>query len=697
MATLPEMHTPKEFLTYISITLLPFLHPAFAHSGGAENGDLLAELAEYSLADLMEMEVYSASKKEGAYFTTPAAVHVIDGALLEQSGASTFEEALLYAPGVTVARQNSYSPLVGIRNSYDVFSDKLLVLMDGRALYNSQNSGTFWSAQDTFYPDIQQIEIIRGPGASVWGNNAVDGVINIMTKGAESTQGGYLSGGLDTEGGSLLAARHGGRFGEGLFYRVYGKYREVGNSEPLEQSLLTGEPYAPGDEMFHKQAGFRMDYLPDDKIRLSLDGAYYEGSEYFIGDDADPSVGPPHFLSIGKYRSDREGAWLNLHWKRNPSGWSQQSFQVYWDYTNRETGEYPLFFDNHVFNGSYNQTIELGSRHVVDFGGEARYMMENSFKGNLQGIFTERDEREQYSVYLQDEMSILEGRLSVLAGIKGHYSDYTGWEFQPTIRVESEFLKNQYLWASVSRVVHLPTLGDREIIGFEPRIAYFPGFEVPIQAVYQGNPEYESEKLHVYEAGWRLKIQDRGMLDISLFYNQYEDLPEFRFLESELIEAPQLSYRRAPFTFVNGQETESYGMEVSLQWYPSDTWRLTANYSYLRMESEFTNLGFKFVREDAPRHQAKLLSSLKIHDDWKLDTGLRYVDSVTYQGYIQEKISSYMQLDLQLSWEVNPDWEIKLRGKDLIGESHPEFMNLFTENVPLEIQRRGELIISYMY
>jgi iron complex outermembrane receptor protein len=580
-------------------------------------------LKKLSLDQLFDLEVTTVSQKPESLSKTAAAIHVVTQSDLHQMGALSIPEALRDIPGVEVARVDSRQYAITARGFNGTVANTLLVLIDGRSVYTPLYSGVFWDAQDTFMEDIEQIEVIRGPGATVWGANAVNGVINVRTKDAAETQGWLVSGGGGSAERGFGGARFGGTLGRNATFRVYGKHFE------RDASLLPDGSEA-GDDFRMAQGGFRMDWDPRGRDRLTVQGDAYSGS-----------ADQPNAAA-----TDLEGGNALARWTRRFSSTSNLELLGYYDRTDRN---YPNVF------GETLDTYDLELRHRfapsrrqdMVWGLEYRLTHDDVRNSPMLAFLPARIAHPLFSAFLQDELGLMEDRLRLTLGSKVEHNDYTGFEFQPSIRLAWTPVTTQTVWAAASRAVRAPSRIDRD-------------FFIPATAPYflVGSPNFDSEILSAFEVGYKTNPISTLNGSVATFYNQYDHL---RSIET------------GPPAFLgNGLDGHTYGLETEASYQVSDAWRVSAGYTYLKLDLErspgSTDVTSESQEGDSPQHQSFLRSSLALTREIALDLTTRYVGNLSNQ-----RVPAYTTGDAHLDWRGNNHFELELVGRDLFAPQHPEF------------------------
>ena len=621
------------------------------------------DLTQLSLEELMNVEVTSVSRRAEKLGEAAAAVSVIRGDELRRSGAMEIPEALRLVPGMDVARVDSHNWAVSARGFNDVFANKLLVLMDGRSVYTLLFSGVYWDVQDTMLEDLDRVEVIRGPGATLWGANAVNGVINIITRPAGETQGLLLAGGAGSEERGFAAVRYGGQLGEHAYYRIYGKYF---NRD--EQVLPDGSD--SHDDWSMERGGFRVDWDPTAENHLTLQGDLYGGrlhEAYFL-----PATNAPAFAETNRARVDVDGANLLGRWSHVFSARSDVKLQLYYDRTTREAPV--LNEERNTFDIDAQHHFALGERQDIVWG--AGYRVSADRLGNSYTISFLPDRRniQLFSLFGQDQITLIRERLEMTVGSKLEHNDFTGFEYQPSGRLSWTPTDRQTVWASVSRAVRTPSQAEDDI-----RLRQLSG--IPgVQALVQGDRAFESEELVAYELGCRWRPWDRVSLDLAVFYNDYEHL---RSLEPT---GPPSGFPLTQtLTAANKLHGETYGIEFGPRWQVTDSWRLQAAYTFFQMELHRDPGSGDTTSERAegrvPHHQFSLRSSVDLPHNIEIDLALRYVD-----GLPDFSIPSYLVADVRLAWWPFKDLELAIVGQNLLDGRHAEFQPLQVQSEKTEVQ-----------
>ncbi|QQS55392.1 MAG: TonB-dependent receptor [Candidatus Competibacteraceae bacterium] len=627
----------------------------------------MPDLTHFDIEDLMQIKVVSATKVEQALEDTASAVFVITQDDIRRSGVTNIPDALRLAPGVQVARIDANKWAITIRGFNGRFANKLLVLVDGRSIYTSVFAGVYWDIQDLLLEDIEQIEVIRGPGASLWGANAVNGVINILTKRAADTQG-LISVTAGKEEGAIVGMRYSGQLGDSAHYRLYGKFLD-------QDSLLDARGQDAEDDWRLSSGGFRLDWAPSDRDNIFVDGGLFD--ESLQQNLLVPSLTPP-FSQPMRDKAQVSGGHLQGRWERVLSDTSRLSLQMY--YQDQHRRDAILGFDIDTFDLDFQHAFALNGQNDLIWGLGYRRYSDDYRRTALGSMTPSRLDYDLFSAFVQDQIDLIPHELKLTLGTRLEHNDFSGWEFQPNVRLMWRPHPRHRLWAAVSRAVRAPSRGDDGVALGLVVVPPQPPLDLPGLLVFQGDPAFTSEKLTAYELGYRTWLAEQLSLDIAAFYNEYDDL---RAVEqrNDLITLED-GYLRIPAVFVNAVQGNTYGFEIAANWQAADRWRLQLAYSYLQVELQ-NKLGFSelipVVRDGSqPHHQVSLRSSVDIRHDLEFDLWLYYVDQMPELavGTLARTtvVDSYFSVNARLGWRPRPDWELSLMGANLLGPSHVEFV-----------------------
>ena len=623
--------------------------PANADDVTATNSADLSKLADMDISQLMQVKVSILGPSESVS-QTPAAVSVVTQDDIKRSGAMNLPEALRLVPGMDVAQVDSSQWAVSARGFNDVFADKLLVMQDGRDLYTPLYSGVFWDVQGTMMEDIDRIEVVRGPGATLWGANAMNGVINVITKSAEDTQGLLASGGGGNQERGFADVRYGGSISSNAFYRVYGTY------ENHDANVLPDGSGAD-DSWQMARGGFRTDWNPTGNNLITFQGDGYLGwlDQVFWTEGL-----PPTYAATNDEEMKVSGANVLGRWTHTISDTSDFKLQAYYDYNERNA---PDVFDEalHTFDLDFKHEFELGGRNKIVWGLGYRLTIDREENNPNISFEPESETLNLYSGFAQDEIALIKDRLSLTLGSKLEHNDYTGFEFEPGARLLWTPVEHQTFWASVSRAVRTPSRAEESIVIPQP----IPGGGI---VVLTGTNNLQSEELIAYEIGYRTEPFSELSLDLTAFYNDYTRLRSEQPLPYSGSGLPQVY-------LANDLYGSTYGFEAAATWRAMDWWQLRPSYTLLKSDLHARTVdgyadegSVAEVEGSSPENQFSIRSSMDLPHGVTFDTDLRYVDSLPYFN-----INSYFELDARIAWQINKNWEVSLVGQNLLHDQHAEF------------------------
>ncbi len=638
------------------------------------------EIIKLPIEQLMDLHVTTAARVPDkpapllgldAVMQTPAAIYVITQDDIRRSGATSIPEALRMAPGMDVARVNSSQWAISVRGFNSVLANKLLVLFDGRSVYDPAFSGTFWDIQDTLLEDIDRIEVIRGPGATLWGANAVNGVINIITKSAKETKGGLGTAGLGTQDQVFGGARYGVEAAPNLFVRGYAK-----------SFLRDAQDLPDGSEAFDgwwaARGGFRMDWdvTNDDAVTVLGDG-------YFNRDGAQGQqlLLTPPFQVAQQGHTTVFGSDLLARWSHVFSERSDMKVQLYYDYTNRDIFMV-LHLRRHTLDVDIQQRNAWLPRNAITWGVGYRLYVEDTSPGRTAFVPANRA-MNLFSLFAQDDITLAYDRLHLVAGCKLEHNAFTGLEVQPSGRLLWTPGGRDTVWASFSRAVREPSrLENDSITDLAVTPSALPAGP-PIVVRSLGNNNELAEVLLAYELGYRVRPLDRLSVDVAGFYNSYSNLTSLRPGTAFLEPVPLPVHIIAPQIADNAGSGQTAGAEVALNAQPLDRWRLSAIYSYLHISLRNVNAPF-LSAENSPQYQASFRSMLDLPYHLELDGMFRYVSALA-------DVPQYVELDIRLGWRPTARVEISVTGQNLIHARHLEFAFQSATEIPRSVY--GKLVL----
>ncbi len=630
------------------IVALTLLLVGMAGAPSARAADSTTDaLKNLSLDQLMDVEVTSVARHPEKLLQTASAIQVITRDDIRRSGATSIPEALRLADNLEVAQKNSHDWGISARGFNTALSNKLLVMIDGRTVYTPLFSGVYWDVQDYLLEDIDRIEVISGPGGTLWGANAVNGVINIITRKAADTEGVYVEGGGGDQLQEFGGIRYGAALGDATQFRVYGKY-----FDREDESLANGT--AAHDSWHQAQGGFRMDSSLTSHDNLSVHGDFYDGRENEEAGNAAQTSG---------------GNVVGL-WNHEADGGSQMTLQSYYDHThlvdpipegmiaNIPIAPPGLLTDDlTTFDLDFQYQLQLASSQHVVWGLGYRFTHDVVQNAPALGFFPTTLNQDRYSAFLQDEIA-LQPDLSLTVGSKIEHNDYTGFEYEPNVRLQWSWVQSQALWGAISRAVRTPSRVDEDLKEAAP----------PRLVFLEGAADFQSEEVIAYELGYRAQVSNRILVSLSTYYNDYNDVRSTSFTPATII----------PLFFQNNLEGHTYGAELSSSFQAQDNWTLHLGYDLLQEHLHVTpghlDLNNALNETSDPQQQIALRSSATFLGHIDFDTTLRWVDRLTANnGATPGTVPSYFGLDARLAWHGAKGIELSLVGQNLLQPRHVEY------------------------
>jgi iron complex outermembrane receptor protein len=639
-----------------SIFLLgPTVPPA--HSQQAPNVDFAA----MRLEDLMDIEVTSVSKKEQRLGQTAAAVYVITQEDIRRSGATTIPEVLRMVPGLEVARISGNKWAVTARGFNGRYSNKLLVLVDNRPIYDPSFSGVLWEFQEVLMEDIDRIEVIRGPGATMWGANAVNGVIHIITRKAGSEKGGLLSVGGGDEERAVQTARWEGAAGKSLGYRLY--FKNTDRDQGLATMPSGGAGNLPWKEI---HGGGRADWQVSSKDTLTVEGeasasdldeVLHFGSQQF-------GYGP-----LQRVNTSYDSGDASLQWKRKPSDTSDMRLQFFYEQHNYDQS-IAIKEGFQVADLDFQYRTSLSARHELMWGGGFRYSINNQHNfGNYAFLPPHRSDP-LYTGFIQDEISIRPDILVLSLGTKIEHNNYTGVEVQPGARLSWTPVPHHELWVSVARAVSPPSRADVDM--FVTTSTATPPVGPVIQTELVGNPQIGSEEMIATEGGYRLHYKEFS-LDLAGFRNAYRDLRTLQVFPASFDASTMPPRVVVPIEFVPASHGSTYGSEVSAQWQVTGRWRVGGSTTLLRMDLHEDLLGIPTM--PLPLDGSSPSLQFQVHSNLDLTRKIEFDTSLYQVGRIASlQVPAYARVDARLGWKLTRDLELSVASQNLLNHPHVEFV-----------------------
>jgi iron complex outermembrane receptor protein len=642
------------------------------------------DLTALKIEDLMNVDVTSASKKEQKLSQVPGAIFVITTEDIRRSGATNIPDLLRMAPGLEVAQINPSTWAISARGFNGQYSDKLLVLIDGRTVYTPTFSGVYWDAQDVPLDSIERIEVIRGPGATVWGANAVNGVVSIITKSARDTQRGMVTangGTLEHIGGMI---RYGGPIGNRGAYRVFTDGFEMGH-------FLTPEHQNGEDDWYIFHGGFRADVQVSAKDSLTLEGEAIRGNAGEMTNSI-VSLQPP--LNATLDLRDRFSGWSVLgRWTRAISPGSETSLQIYFDRSNRGDTTYGLGLN--TFDLDFQHHVHWGRRQDFVWGLGYRVSSDQTADDFRVSFQPQNLVTQIFSSFVQDEIAIRPHRLYVSLGTKLEHEHYNGFNLQPSCRLTWTPDDRDTFWAAFSGAQRTPSRVETSI---RYNVAALPGPDnLPTLISVFGNFNQLNERLIATEAGFRKQLSDRLSFDSAAFFNQYHDLVSHEPGAPSIEVDPPPVHLLVPEYFANLIHGETHGIEIFANMKLTSRWTLSAGYTFLTMHLRREAGGMDLTTApetegNSPNQQAQLRSNVNLPWHWQWTTSAYFV------GRLQaESIPSYTRLDSNLAWQASEKISLGLVGQDLLRSLHPEYSGPDLTETPSLIRRSAYARITWRF
>lgn len=612
------------------------------------------QLKELTLEQLGNVEVTSVSKEPEEVWKTPAAIYVITQEDIRRSGAKTLPDILRLAPGVEVSQIDGDKWAVGIRGFEGRLAKSVLVLIDGRSVYTPLFAGVYWEMQTTMIQDIERIEVIRGPGGTIWGSNAVNGVINIITKNSKDTHGGLVTVG----GGNVTPGYIESRYGAGtdrFSYRIYGR--------GFDQAPEYHSDHHNFDRWRLGQAGFRTDWNPNANDSLTVEGDAY-GT--IAGQRLNISYYSPPELADTEADGYFSGQDIVAGWKHVFSARSDVRVHAYYDRTDRNDLNYREI--RNTFDLDFIHHISFSRQNFI-WGGGIRISPSHYFqKVPTVDFLPHHQTYNIFSGFVQDEITLVPDRLSFTVGSKFEHNSFSGFEFQPSGRILWTPTPHQSLWAAATRAVRTPSRIEE---GFQFTALAVPSLPLYLRLI--GDGDFSPEQLVGYELGYRRYFKPKVYLDIASFYNQYDDLLSVENLAPFVETSPAPTHLILPLYLRNGVDAETRGFEISPVWDPVKWIRFQASYSYMHLNARDKPTSddastVKQLEGDSPQHMATVQSTFQFPRNFELDLDYRYMSALPDQ-----KIPAYSTADAQLQWHFGEHFGLALIGRNLLQPYHFEY------------------------
>jgi iron complex outermembrane receptor protein len=642
----------KHIAGYLLLWLLPRL-PLW----GSNDDDAQKNLRNLSLEQLGNIQVTTVSKQPVKVNRTPAAIFVITADDIRRSGITSFPEILRLAPGVQVARIDAVKWSIGIRGFGSRLSRSILVLIDGRTVYSPLFHGVYWEVQDTLLEDVERIEVIRGPGGTIWGANAVNGVINIITKSAKDTHGSLVSAGGGDLNQALADVRYGG--GSGNFnYRIYGK------------ETVSGPEFHPNNAQFddwrRTQAGFRTDSQLSQRDSLTVQGDIYTDE---AGESTQITSLSAPFARIVNENAELSGGNILARWRRDLGGGSDFQLQTYFDRENRSQSSQAEYRD--TFDIDFVHHLTLWGKQDFQWGLGARISLGNVPQIVATYFFTPDYRTDQlYSAFIQDDIPVVGDELRLTLGSKIIHSAFDGLDAEPTVRLLWAPTTRRTIWAAVTRAVRTPSDLEEDLESYTlapPNTSNLLTF-----THLTGNGKFQSERLIGYEAGYRSLLAPRFSIDVAAYFNSYDHLLSVERGTSFLVDAP-MPYLVIPITDGNGLRGHTAGFEIAPNWKPTDWWRIQGSYSYLHMDlntqpgsTDITTVAS--TEGSSPHHEGTVESYFDVSRSVELNVAFRVVSALPALN-----VKTYETGDVRFGWHPGHHFEFSVTGQNLLQPHHVEY------------------------
>ncbi len=670
--------------------LLLLLLWSASSSGNAQTPTSGNDIANKSIEELMNIDVTSVSRKDQKLSKIPAAVYVITQQAIERSGATIIPDLLRMVPGVQVAQVEANRWAISVRGFNDIYSNKVLVLVDGRTVYTPSFSGVYWDQLDIPLDTIERIEVIRGPGGTVWGANAVNGVISIITKNSKDTKGTTVTAGAGSQETADFEARYGGSIGSGLSYRAFGHYDSFG-------SLSTADGFSGNDAWRMRHVGFRADWDKSAKDTLMMEGSFFQtnGGQSVLAPAQGITGAVPEKLT-------NSGGDILAQWTHRHSGTSDSTLRVYDNtYSRHDTG---ISEKLNVLDFDYQNHILLGSKNDLVWGAGYRYSSDQieAAPGGLNplrtigysaGILPPAKDYSLFSTFLQDEIHVTED-LSFTIGSKFEHNAFSGFEYEPSARLAWTPTGAQTVWLSASKAVRQPSRFDTGLSVDFPSTPVAAG--ISVTQYLSGNPNFKAEQLFDYEMGYRVAPTARFLIDLTAYYSFYNNLESAQLTSPTFTTGPDGLLITLPLTFLNTDKAQNYGSEAAVTWNAAPRWKLVGSYSWLKINVDKSSasstsafqafasnpmasvlpaaslqsflqglsglaVGATATGEASPRHQFGIQSYFDLTPKVTFDNSLYFVD-----GLPAIAVPAYTRLDSRLGWKVRKGIEASIVGQNLL-------------------------------
>jgi iron complex outermembrane receptor protein len=641
----------------VSVTAVLVAGLVLAEKSPAHAQSSPQELKQMTIEELLALTVTTVSRGPEVARQVPAALHVITREDIRRAGVSTIAAALRLAPGLHVARINAGTWAIGTRGFTDRLSRSMLVLIDGREVYSPLFAGTYWEVQDTLLEDIDRIEVIRGPGGTLWGANAVNGIVNIITRNARDTAGLFVRAGVGSSETGPIGVRYGSPVGDTWHYRAYAKA-----VDRRSQHHAADASYPDYDRLTMVQGGVRADWASRGRS-ATIQGDVYGGT---LGQLPTVTTYSPPYTTTEAIDAPLAGGNVLARWNSAPGG--RAEIQVQGAYTRTHRDERPVAETRDTVEVGMQMTLQPWQRHRLMWGTEYRLTSGAITAVAPTAFLPPRRTDQLFAAFVQDDIAFAPDWLRATVGTKIEHNDYSGVELQPSVRLAWTPSPVQTIWSAVTRAVRTPSRVEKDyttVSLLNPAIPFFVRLEP--------NPDFNSEQLIAYELGYRVQPVLPVHLTAAAFYNDHDDTLSTEIFSPQ-VDPPAAPVRLiVPVTFANGLKGNSYGVEFTADVRPAAWWRLTGHYSYLRLEfsrKPGSRDGSQQARYEgsSPRHQSYVRASFDLPRQWTIDTAVRAVGELPFLA-----IPAYVTADARVAWRSTTGVELAVVGSDLGQPHHVEW------------------------
>lgn len=642
------------------------------------------DYTELSLEELTAVRIFTLGRKQATLFDTPNAAGVVTGDDLRRAGALNLAEALRIAPGMQVGRIDSFNYGISARGFNDSRSNKLLVLMDGRSLYSTTSTGAYWNYHELMIEDVDRIEILRGPGASLWGANAMNGVVNIVTKPAQATIGSLLSVARGDELDASIALRQGFRLTDATAVRFYSKYQKHDSYGVTTDTASEGW----SNQLF----GTRLDWQRPGGGGLTLIGEIR--SLRVTGNTEFPSLLPPYTTNQHDVQLARGGN-FSAHWVQ--PAFSSGEVSVLATYEQIDSTRVAFGEDRSTYGLDVQLTLLRGTRHEVITGLTYREDRDLLTASAWTRYREPRGRTVFTGAYVQDEISVIPDRLLVTVGSKFERNSFSGWETQPSLRAILRTTKTQRSWIGISRAARTPSREERQVDILAFTSPPLPELPVPIEIHAIGSPDLDSEHVTAFEAGHRYEPNARLSFDLALFYNQYRNLRGAAIQGADFVMAP-VPHVRQSVVANNNLHGTTRGGDFTVGWQIVPSLRAEGTFTTIHTELEQyvpsspADASIAGLIGSTPKYEYKIRVQWDPARNWSIDAALRHFDELP-----GPELPGYTGLDARIAWRPREEWEIDLIGRELLDPQHGELSKNFIGSQVRETSRSVFLRATYRH